>query len=255
MFNYYVVYFIVLSFIGYIYECTAMTMWSGKWDNRGFLYGPIIPIYGFGAFIGLLIFGGVFKTYTPIQVFLTGFIMSIVLEYPTSYILEKLFHAVWWDYSIAPFNINGRVSLFSSLGFGIGALAIVYIINPYLWPWILGLNENLVQIFSLFSMMIIGADMTLTINSLSNFEKRVTNIQDFINDHMSERVENINPNDRSIKGAIKYTKENGLDRIADSMSYLGKKAVSRVIGFRSVSNEKIQNLMTRIKEKIDSKKK
>ena len=138
------VYFIITAFIGYIYECVAMTVWSGRWDNRGFMFGLVIPIYGVGCLLGFLFFGNIIKEYTIWQVFLAGFLGSAVLEYPTSLTMEKIFHTRWWDYSVGPWNIEGRVSLLSSLGFGLGAVIIVYVINPLLVPLVWSLEEGFV---------------------------------------------------------------------------------------------------------------
>lgn len=256
MIAYYIVYFTITSFIGYIYECIAMTMWSGKWENRGFLYGPVIPIYGYGALIGLVLFEYFIKDYSVFTVFVTGFVGSIVLEYPTSWALEKLFHAYWWDYSSAPFNINGRVSLFSSLGFGVAALIIVYIINPILWPFLLGLNIKLISVLSYIFIVLYAVDTTLTVSVLSGFESRVQSIELFINERLTDKVEDINPKGRNIKGAIRYTKDNiidsGVDKAVNTMDYFYHETISRVKGFKNSSSDIIQIIKSKIKDKVDS---
>ena len=104
----------------------ASTVPSGqkKWENRGFLYGPLCPIYGAGGVaitaIADFISAHTDATFTWWQIFLVAFLGSIVLEYGTSWALEKLFHAYWWDYSSMPLNINGRVCFPYSVGFGGG---------------------------------------------------------------------------------------------------------------------------------------
>jgi hypothetical protein len=84
-----------------------------KWADRGFLYGPVCPIYGVGAVSLTAIAEAVSERsadgYAWWQVFLVSFFGSIILEYVTSWALEKLFHAYWWDYSNMPLNIHGRV--------------------------------------------------------------------------------------------------------------------------------------------------
>ena len=101
-----------------IYYCTIR---AKKWENRGFLYGPLCPIYGAGgvAITAIADFISVHTdaTFTWWQIFLVAFFGSIVLEYGTSWALEKLFHAYWWDYSSMPLNINGRVCFPYSVGF------------------------------------------------------------------------------------------------------------------------------------------
>lgn len=250
MISSYIVYFVVMSFVGYIYETIAMVLWSGKWESRGFLYGPIIPIYGFGCFIGLLVFDNLVVEYTPLIVFLAGFFGSIILEYPTSVILEKLFHAYWWDYSIAPLNINGRISLFSSIGFGIGALIIVYIINPNVWPIILNLNETLVSVLSYVFIALISIDTTLTVSMLSNFNEKVNAVNNYINTHLDDAIDSANPKGRSIKGAIIHTKESiidtGVDKAVSRMSVISHMAVARIKKFKDTP----EGIKNRIRDKI-----
>ena len=117
----YFVYFVVYSFMGWLYESMYCTIKGGKWENRGFLYGPICPIYGAGA-VALTAIDDYLHyinfQYEWWQVVLVSMLGSMVLEYTTSWILEKLFHAYWWDYSDIPFNINGRICLPCTLGFG-----------------------------------------------------------------------------------------------------------------------------------------
>ena len=128
-FVYYVFIFYIYSFIGWAQEVLQSIIKFKRFINRGFLIGPICPVYGFGS-IMITFF---LKKYVdqPFFVFLTAIFICCTLEYFTSYILEKLFKARWWDYSHMKFNINGRICLECGLGFGLGAMAILYVINPY----------------------------------------------------------------------------------------------------------------------------
>ena len=130
----YFVMFALYSVLGWVYESTFCTIKEGKWENRGFLYGPIVPIYGVGA-TGITMVYDALQNYAGYslnwwQVFLIGYLGSIVLEFGTSWVLEKLFHAVWWDYSNMPFNLQGRVCLPCSLGFGAAGLLVIYGLYP-----------------------------------------------------------------------------------------------------------------------------
>ena len=95
-------YFFIYSVLGWCTETLYCRLCEGKWTNRGFLYGPYCPIYGFGGVI--VVFLSPFS-YSPILIFILGFILTSMLEYITSYIMEKLFDAKWWDYSHMPFNL------------------------------------------------------------------------------------------------------------------------------------------------------
>ena len=121
--------FIIYSVIGWCMEVTLKLIESRKFVNRGFLIGPYCPIYGYGAILITFLL----KKYT--NDVLTLFIMAIlvcgILEYVTSYFMEKIFKARWWDYSKNKFNINGRVCLETIIPFGLLGLLIMYVTNPF----------------------------------------------------------------------------------------------------------------------------
>jgi uncharacterized membrane protein len=127
----------IFSCMGWIYETIYCTIKRKRWENRGFLYGPVCPIYGAGAIacemlVDLLNSPQYAFHYTWWQVFIVSFFGSIVLEYSTSWALEKLFHAYWWDYSQMPLNIKGRVCFPCSVGFGFAGILVVYAIVPFM---------------------------------------------------------------------------------------------------------------------------
>ena len=116
--------FMLYSFAGYLCEIVCSSIKQKKLVNRGFLCGPYCPIYGVGSlFILFLLLR--FKE-DPVVVFILGAIITSALEYVTSFILEKIFHNKWWDYSDEKFNIHGRIFLFNTLLFGFGSLVIIY---------------------------------------------------------------------------------------------------------------------------------
>ncbi|MBR4609908.1 MAG: putative ABC transporter permease, partial [Erysipelotrichaceae bacterium] len=92
-----IVIFFMFAFLGWVWESIYCTAKDRKWANRGFLYGPICPIYGCGGIIGLfacnLVKESILPDLSPWQMFGAGFVVSMILEYPTSWILEKLFQA------------------------------------------------------------------------------------------------------------------------------------------------------------------
>ena len=109
--------FIICSFVGYFLEVLWIYIGTKKIVNRGFLSGPVIPIYGIGA---LLILFCLLRYYDdPVVVFVFGIIITSCLEYFTSFILEKIFHNKWWDYSNKRYNLNGRICLRNSFAFGV----------------------------------------------------------------------------------------------------------------------------------------
>ena len=120
--------FYFCSFLGYFIEVLWCYLASKRFVNRGFLCGPVIPIYGFGA---VLILFCLLRYYEdPVVVFVFGVIITSALEYFTSFLLEKIFHNKWWDYSEKKYNINGRICLQNSFAFGILSLLIIYAVTP-----------------------------------------------------------------------------------------------------------------------------
>ncbi|WP_026670982.1 putative ABC transporter permease [Butyrivibrio sp. AE3006] len=165
--------FVMFSFIGWIYECTYCTVKEGHWSNRGFLFGPICPIYGTGTVLTLIIFG-----YVPVfsrvpvneipiwQIFLICSVGSIFLEYGTSYFLEKRFHAVWWDYNDMPLNINGRVCVPATLGFGVAGILVTRFVLPFSFRFCETVNPYVAEVIALLLMAYLAADLVLTVSSL-----------------------------------------------------------------------------------------
>lgn len=261
-----VIYFSLLSILGYFYECLAMTVWAGKWENRGFLYGPAIPIYGTGALFGTVLFEFFYRDYTPMSVFLISMIASAILEYVVHYAMEKAFHAYWWDYSKAPFNINGRICLPASIGFGIAGLVIVYLINPLLLPKLRGLNDETAQFLALLCTSLFTADLTLTISVITAFIKRIENIDNHINDTMDSFVGNFLDESKGINNRFYSTVDRvsetrkrlidrRIDRAIDSMSSANRYILTKVKGFRgNIHAVRMNEILSRIKNRIKRRK-
>ncbi len=127
--------FFIYSFMGWLWEEIICSVSQRKLVNRGFLNGPYCPIYGSGALLYIILMQ---FTTNPIELFFLGGTFACVLEYITSYTMEKIFHARWWDYSKQVCNINGRVCLSGFIAFGVFA-----VIMPYIHGFVSGLTGNI----------------------------------------------------------------------------------------------------------------
>lgn len=163
--------FIIYAFIGWCTEVSYAALDTGKFVNRGFLNGPYCPIYGCGVVIVVAIL-------TPLKenlliLFAGSFLLTAVLEYITGYILEKVFHNKWWDYSDKPFNIKGYVCLKFSIYWGLACTFIMDIIHPIIYaairfiPFVLG-----VVLLSII-MCVFAADCIITVTTILKFNKRL----------------------------------------------------------------------------------
>lgn len=181
MLSLYVIYFALFSFLGWVFECFYAMIRTRHWDNRGFLYGPVCPIYGVGAVLAIFLFGDLphrfgMQMNLP-EVFLVSFFGSAVLELATSWGLEYFFHAVWWDYSDLPLNYHGRICLPASIFFGIGGMLIVKLVIPFLALMPLERCPEVNEAASLILMFMIGADVALTLASLTELVSRMEALQ------------------------------------------------------------------------------
>lgn len=135
--------FIIYSVTGWIIEVIATYPDTKCFVNRGFLIGPYCPIYGNCALAMILLLHNV---KSPVLLFILSIIICSVGEYVTSYLMEKLFHARWWDYTKNKFNLNGRICLTNSLAFGVLGFLLIKFVNPFVVGLITKLSPTMLNI-------------------------------------------------------------------------------------------------------------
>ena len=250
----YVCLFIIYSFMGWVYETIFCTIKDGKWENRGFLYGPVCPIYGTGAIAISVIMKLTLESQIELiwwQIFLISVVGSAVLEYVTSWALEKLFHAIWWDYSNLPLNLHGRISLFTSLGFGLGGLLIVYIIAPYTVNCVEFIPPLIMELLALCFVFLFAVDLTLTVTALHHFDRMVVRMEDRFNHRMETIVDTTVQQSALIKERIVDNANliNERNERLNVLSSFMKGTVRRVYSFRD-KNEKQETVKNDLLLKI-----
>ncbi|EOH93391.1 hypothetical protein UAW_02639 [Enterococcus haemoperoxidus ATCC BAA-382] len=176
--------FFIYSFIGWLWETVYCSLKAGKFVYRGFLLGPYCPIYGFGI-LGVLYFLEPLKQNIVI-LYLLSTILVTILEYITSYGLEKLFHASWWDYKDVPLNINGRVALPVSLFWGIGCVLIVRVIHPKVMLFERFLSEKFGILLPIILLLLIVSDLFYTLVNMQSFKKVTAQISTAVEDRKQE---------------------------------------------------------------------
>lgn len=182
-----IVYFTIYSFLGWLAETIYCFIIDKKFTYRGFLYGPVCPIYGFGGVIVVKFLQGMGSN--PIKVFFGGMILASILEYITSYVLEKLFHMKWWDYSTYKFNINGRVCLKNSIFFGILALFIVEVLEPMLRDSVTSIPSSIIYPLSAIITIIFIVDLTFTVAHLIHLREHLARLKNIKNDLKELNIE------------------------------------------------------------------
>lgn len=177
--EHYFLWFLFYSFIGWMYESILVSCQQHRLVNRGFLNGPLCPIYGTGAILGVAILGNVRN---PIIIFLISMVGATILEYTTSWVMEQLFHARWWDYSNFRFNLQGRVCLLGALIFGLGGVGVVLGSQPYvervtdMIP--LPMLHTLVTVLALITII----DLAVTVTGMLEFEQVLDSVAQVVQD-------------------------------------------------------------------------
>ena len=164
--------FMLYGFLGYVYEMIHMRITTKELVNRGFLNGPIIPVYAVGSLLIIFLLDGI-KSNFVLTVLLITVICSIT-EYITGFILEKIFKIRWWDYSDKAFNIHGRVCPNTMIQFVILAIVALYIINPYFMNMLSGANEMVLNITSFILIVLFISDFIFSNAVVINFLKTDT---------------------------------------------------------------------------------
>ena len=163
--------FIIYAFLGWCSEVAFAAVNKGKFVNRGFLNGPVCPIYGVGMLIVVLCLWNLRDR--PLLLFLGSALLTTALEFVTGFVLERFFHDKWWDYSDMPFNIKGYVCLKFTILWGLAASFIIGAIHRFIYmliektPFVLG-----VILLAVFSAAFI-ADFTVTLTALVKLPKKL----------------------------------------------------------------------------------
>ena len=178
--------FAIYSFIGWMYESILCSVAGKKLVNRGFLNGPVCPIYGTGAVAVVYILSPLKDE--PVLLFFASAILTTALEYLTSFGMEKLFHARWWDYSKRFLNIRGRVCLRGFLAFGAMSVLVVRYAHPRVAALTSRLSARATHILAAALALLFAADLTLTLITVLGLDKRLQAAREALREQIEERL-------------------------------------------------------------------
>ena len=211
--------FIMFSVVGWISEVLYVGIFhEHKFVNRGFLYGPICPVYGFGGVVILLLPPSLYNTWIPL--FFASMILCTAVEYLVSWIMEKMFHARWWDYSHYKFNINGRICLLNSVLFGFMGLGVIHFVYPYMLAFLNWLGDFVTKTSADIIGIGLGIDMVATIRKLVDFSATVEKIKTFgdsLRDHYGNEIWFRGENFAEMLASVKEQAEINKDKISQSL--------------------------------------
>lgn len=244
----YIALFFIYSFLGWLMESVKLSIPNKKFINRGFLIGPYCPIYG----TGVLLITILLRKYTDdiLITFFMSLLICGILEYLTSYAMEKLFRARWWDYSQRKFNINGRICLETLVPFGIAGIFITYIANPFFLKYIDMMPNMVMHVLTGTFVAIYITDMILSFKIIMNLKDMSRQFKDNTVE-ISEKVKKI------IKKKYRLYRRlvNAFPRIKENVLYEKWEEIKqRVEESKEEIRNKIDSSKEELRNKIDSSK-
>ena len=196
----YFILYIIYSFIGWVIEVIATSKDNKGFVNRGFLIGPYCPIYGTCALLMILILPNQENIFL---LFLMSLLICSISEYLTSYVMEKLFKARWWDYSSRRFNLNGRICLKMSLGFGLLGVILVRYVNPFITSYLIKIPNNIVDIIFYILIIIFAIDNIISFKVVLKIKETTKFIKMDNTKVITEKVKAILGNSFLVKRLLK----------------------------------------------------
>ena len=264
--------FMIYAILGWCMEVTCKLIQYKRFINRGFLIGPYCPIYGYGAILITFLL----KKYTndPIALFFMAIIICGTLEYLTSYFMEKIFKARWWDYSQKKFNINGRVCLNTIITFGLLGLFIMYVSNPFFISKIEMLPQMWLSIlfWALLAIYIVDNIVSGIViryvkktekivgKDLDNTEEITKKVKEVLQSKsaLHRRLLNAYPSLETVKIKIKAKKEKIKEKVEEQKEELASKVEEQKEELENkIENQKkeIENKAQKVIKKIEDKTK
>lgn len=169
-------FFFIYCFLGWVWESCYVSIKKREWINRGFLHGPMLPIYGSGAIIVLICTIGVRDQI--VLTFLFGMIGATILEYVTGACMERLFRVRYWDYSHMPLNLKGYICLPVSLGWGVFSVLLVRVIHVPIENLVLQIPERIAEVVSVVCSSAFAVDFTLSFSEAMDLRDMLIRLSD-----------------------------------------------------------------------------
>ena len=210
-------YFIIYSVLGWMAETVYCSVPKGHFVERGFLRGPLCPIYGAGAVIILRALEPYIDN-IPV-LFILGLILTSLLEYITSFLMEKIFHMRWWDYSEHRFHINGRVCLLNSTLFGLLCVVLTEVIHPPIEDLIRRLPDPALFVIAAILFALFIADTIVSVRAtilLKNHLEKLREIEEQLRLRVEEHKEKREEQKEKIKEQLETSADRLKERIVES---------------------------------------
>lgn len=224
--------FLAYSLIGWIWETTYCSIRHRRFINRGFLRGPLCPVYGFGGLLIMYLLQPWAHTWIPL--FFASMVIVSLLEYFTGWLLETLFHTRWWDYSNEKFNLHGRIFLGGAICFGVMGTVIAHFLHPWLESKILSIPLPTARIIAWILFLAFMVDLITTIRGLVDFTIYETRVKEFT-ESLRDRFEG----------------EEWLEEKEQSLNQLFRKVRERILEDKNKANQHLLERLEALNQRQD----
>jgi uncharacterized membrane protein len=227
--------FMIYSIIGWLLEVVEKLVTDHRFINRGFLIGPYCPIYGWGGLLMTILL----KRYLddPFTLFIMIILLCGLLEYFTSYFLEKIFKLRWWDYNHFKFNINGRICLEMMIPFALGGLLVMYVLSPFFLDLLNRMNPLLLNTLAIVLFIVYFVDNILSEKIVLN----VSNVGLYLEKDIVKKYKDVKDNTEMIREFIKK-------KVLEKENYLHERLIKAFPDFK-IEIPSIKEIINDIKNK------
>ena len=217
-FSQWVLFFFIYSFIGWVWESCYVSVRKHRWVNRGFMHGPMLPLYGSGALVVLVSTISVRENMA--LVFLLGMLAATVLEYFTGAAMERIFHVRYWDYSNQKLNIHGYICVSSSLCWGGFSVLLVRVVHLPIETAVLKIPPAVAEAIAFVLAVTAAVDLTQSFNEAMDLKRILVQLE--------ESREQIRKIQEKLKVAaedakedyLRYSEERSRKRLSRKVAYL-----------------------------------
>ena len=256
----YLIYFFIYAFIGWVVEVSYHTVTIGKFINRGFLSGPYCPIYGFGA-ISVIYFLTDIAEKNKLVLFIGSIAIATAIEFVAGFLLEKIFHERWWDYSDRKLNIGGYVCLEFSVIWGLFCFLLYEAVHPLVKNLVGLIPLGMLKYLDLGLIIIMTIDLIATINTLVGINKKlkvldkirkdIRKVSDRIGTRVYDRTIALENKQEEIKKNPEIIEiENRIRELKERKEILGERRILRAFPNLTDRLEETQIAYEELKERI-----
>ncbi|MCI6977985.1 MAG: hypothetical protein MR930_05070 [Lachnospiraceae bacterium] len=245
MYNYevwqWVLYFFIYCFIGWIWETAYVSLKSGHFENRGFMNGPFLPIYGSGAII--MLFVSLPVKNSVILVFIFGSIAATLLELFTGMAMESLFHVRYWDYSYRKIQYKGHICLVSSIAWGFFSCLLVYFIHKPIESLVLSIDEGIGQLIAIIVTICATADFATSFKTALELKNMLITAED-----IKKQIEKLERRAEIVEVFIADSAEKASEDLREHISDI----IEKISGSKEEAKAELNRILAERNEKVSA---